>query len=149
MSPTYLCFHSTVLGYIFFLSFLIFINQLLKACVCYFSSMFYFKANDSPSKTMNNVFYFIKSSFHSWDIQIYVFLSSPLFLPVRHCFRGWLNINLIVCHIINSLNKNLITYFVWYLGKEKRYDIETLLIDRVLNKKYFYGKIMQKMCTKS
>ena len=25
------------------------------------------------------------------------------------------------------------------------YDIETLLIDRVLNKEHFYGKIMQKM----
>ena len=50
---------------------------------------------------------------------------------------------------MNCLNKNLITYFVWYLKKEKRYDIETLSIDRVLNKEHFYGKIMQKMCTKS
>ena len=47
------------------------------------------------------------------------------------------------------LNKNLITYFVWYLRKEKRYDTETLLVDRVLNKKYFYGKNMLKMCTKN
>ena len=39
---------------------------------------------------------------------------------------------------------NLITHFVWYLEKEKRYDIETLSIDRVLNKENFYGKIMQK-----
>ena len=42
----------------------------------------------------------------------------------------------------------LITHFVWYLEKEKRYDIETLSIDRVLNKKHFKGKIMKKMCTK-
>ena len=33
--------------------------------------------------------------------------------------------------------------------KQKRYDIETFSIDRVLNKEPFYGKIMQKMCTKS
>ena len=45
-------------------------------------------------------------------------------------------------------NKNL-THFVWYLGKEKKYDIETLSIDRVLNKEDFYGKFMHKMCTKS
>ena len=32
------------------------------------------------------------------------------------------------------------THFVWYLKKEKRYDIETLSIDRVLNKEHFYGK---------
>ena len=50
---------------------------------------------------------------------------------------------------MNCLDKNLITYFVWYLEKEKRYDIEILSIHRVLNKKYFYGKLMQKMCTKS
>ena len=41
---------------------------------------------------------------------------------------------------MNCLNKNLTTRFVLYLGKEKSYDIETLSIDRVLNKKYFYGK---------
>ena len=29
-----------------------------------------------------------------------------------------------------------------HLGKEKRYDIETLSIDRVLNKGHFYGNIM-------
>ena len=31
----------------------------------------------------------------------------------------------------------------------KRYDIETLSIDRVLDKENSYGKNMQKMCTKS
>ena len=31
----------------------------LKACVCYFLSNFYFSPNYSPSKTMQNVFYFI------------------------------------------------------------------------------------------
>ena len=32
---------------------------LLKACVHYFLSNFYFSRNDSPSKTIKNVFYFI------------------------------------------------------------------------------------------
>ena len=31
----------------------------IKACVCYFLSNFYFSPNDSPSKNMKNVFYFI------------------------------------------------------------------------------------------
>ena len=35
-------------------------------------------------------------------------------------------------------------FFISYLKKEKQYGIETLSIDRVLNKKHFYGKIMQK-----
>ena len=30
-----------------------------KACVCYYLSKFYFSPNDSPQKTMKNVFYFI------------------------------------------------------------------------------------------
>ena len=38
---------------------------------------------------MKNIFY-IKSSFRSRDIQIFVFLSTPLFLPVSHCFRGYM-----------------------------------------------------------
>ena len=61
----------------------------------------------------------LTSSFPSRDIQIFVFRSSPLFLLVSHCFRGWSNINLIVFDIINCLNKNLITHFSWYLGKEE------------------------------
>ena len=50
--------------------------------------------------------------------------------------------------VINCLNKNSITHFVWYPEKEKRYDIETLSIDGVSDKG-FYRKIMQKMYSKS
>ena len=35
------------------------------------------------------------------------------------------------------------------MRRKKRYDTETLSIDRVLNKERFHGKIMQKMCTKT
>ena len=67
----------------------------------------------------------LKSSFCSQDIQIFLVPSSPLFLTVGHCFRGWSKVNLKVHNAINCLNKNLITDFVWYHPKEKRYDIET------------------------
>ena len=73
----------------------------------------------------------------------------PYFFPVSHCFRGWSKKNLRIYDVINCPNKNLITHFVWYLEKEISSDIETLSIGRELNKKHFYGKIMQKMCTKS
>ena len=105
--------------------------------------------NDSPSKTME--MFFISSEklfsflrYSSFCVSVFTF-----FLPVSHCVRGFLRINLKIYHVINCLNMNVITHFVWYIGKEKRYDIETLSIDRVLNKKHFYGKIMQKMGTKS
>ena len=75
------------------------------------------------------------------NICIFVF---PSFSPVSHCFRGWSKKNLKVYDITNFLNKDLITHFIWYLKKEIRCDI-----DRKLNKENFYGKIMQKMCTKS
>ena len=72
-------------------------------------------------------------------------MSSPFF-PVSHCFRGCSKKNLKIYDVINCLNKNLITHFVWYLEKEIRCDIETLSIIRVSNKEHFNGKIMQKMC---
>ena len=80
------------------------------------------------------------------DFCISVFSS---FFSVSHCFRRWSKINLKLYDMINCLIKNLITHFVWYLEKKKRYDIETLSIGRVLNKENFYGKVMQKICTKS
>ena len=76
---------------------------------------------------------------------ISLFLS---FSPCQPCFKRWSKINLKIYDIINCLNKNLITDFVWYHLKEKSYDIETLSIDRVLNKQHFYEKVMQEICTK-
>ena len=38
---------------------LLFVWKLFKVCVCYFLANFHFSPNDSPSKTMKNVFYFI------------------------------------------------------------------------------------------
>ena len=65
------------------------------------------------------------------------------------CFWGWSKINLKVHDIMNCVNKNSITRFVWYLEKEKRYGIKTLSIDGVSDKKHFYRKIMQKMYSNS
>ena len=122
--------------------------ELFKACVHYFLSNFYFSPNHSPSKTMKNVLFHLKISFRSQDIQIFVFSSSHFF-PVSQCLRGWSKKNLQIHDVINCLNKNLITYFAWHLEKEIGCDIETLSIDKELNKEHFYGKIMQKMCIKS
>ena len=76
----------------------------------------------------------------------FLFLSSPLFLPVSHCFRGCSKINLKVYDVINCLNKNFLTHFVRYLRKEKGYGIKTLSMNRVLNKEHFYGKSCRR-CT--
>ena len=94
------------------------------------------------------MFFYLKSSFRSEDIQIFVFLSSLLFFAVSHCFRCWSKKNRKVYDVINCLNENLITHFVWYFEKAIRCDIETFSSDRELNKGHFYGKFMQKMCTK-
>ena len=107
------------------------------------SPNFYFFTKWWPLKNCKKCLLFhLKSSFRSRDIQFFVFLSFPLFLPVGYCCRGWSKINLKVHDAINCLNKNSVTHFVWYLGKEKRYDDETLSIDRVSDKDYFYGKII-------
>ena len=119
-----------------------------KAYVCYFLSNLYFSPNDSPSKLWKFFLFHLKSSLLCWDIQFFVFLSSPLFPPVSYGFRLWSKINLKVHDIINCLNKKL-THFVWYLDNEKCHDIETVSLDRVWNKEHFHRKVMQKMCTKS
>ena len=130
------------------LSMLMFI-RIVKLVSAIFLSFFLFFNKWKPFKNYEKCFLFnLKSPFHSGDIQIFMFLSSPLFLPVSHWFRGWYKINLKVYDITNCLNKNLIIHFVWYLGKEKRCNIEMLSIYRVLNTKHFFGKIMQKMCNK-
>ena len=82
------------------------------------------------------------------DIQIFVFLSSPLFFPVSHCLRGWSKKNYKIYDIIHCLNKNLIAHFVWYIVKEIRCDMETLSMDRELNKKHFYWKFLSFLCRK-
>ena len=45
-----------------------------------------------------------KCYFHSQDVQIFVYLSSPLLFPVSHCFRGLSKINLMISSIV-YLNK--------------------------------------------
>ena len=123
---------------------------MFKAFVCYFLSNFYFFHQMIALKNYEKCFLFhLKSSFHSRDIQLFVFSPSPLFSPVSHSFRGWSKKNLKVYDIINCLNKNSITNFVWYLEKKIRHDIETLSIDKELISNIFIKKMMQKICTKS
>ena len=90
----------------------------------------------------------LKSSFGSWDIQIFVFWPSPLFFPVSHCFRGRSKKNLKVYVVINCLNNNWITHFIWYLEKEITCDIETLPIDREI-RNIFMNKSCRKWTSKA
>ena len=120
----------------------------LKLVSVIFYQIFIFHQTITLQKLWKMFLVHLKSSFRSRDIQIFVFPSS-FFFPVSHCFWGCSKINLKVSDVINCLNKNLLTHFVWHFQREKRHDIETLLIDRGLNKEYFYGKIMQKICIKS
>ena len=80
------------------------------------------------------------------NFSIFVF---PAFFPCQPLPRGWFNKNLKIYDAINCLYKNLKAHFVWYLEKKIRCGIDTLSIDRKLNKKHFYGNTMQKMCFKS
>ena len=74
-----------------------------------------------PFENYEKCFLFrIKSSFCSPDIQIFVFSSSSLFFPVSHCIRVWFKRNPKVYDVIICQNKNLITHFVWYLGKKNK-----------------------------
>ena len=71
----------------------------------------------------------------------------PSFSTCRPLLRGWSKINLKLHEVINCLSKISRTHFVWYLEKEKTYDIETLSIDGVSDEEQ--RKIMQKIGSKS
>ena len=95
-----------------------------KACVRYFYRIFIFSANDGPSKTMKNDFYFMKKALFVLEIIEFLYFHLPLFfshsaIALEDDWRYILKFGGIIC-----LYKNLITHFVWCLGKVKRYDIE-------------------------
>ena len=94
-----------------------------KACIQYFSSNFYFSPNDSPTKTMKNFLFHLQSSFRSQDIQVFVFLSSPLSFS-----RDWSKINLKVYKIINCLSKKLNTFFFYILRSKKGMTLKLCLL---------------------
>ena len=79
----------------------------------------------------NDFFISSKKLFSFWRYSKICISDFPSSFPLGHCFRGWSKINLKVYDVINCLNKNLITRFIWYIDKE-RCDIETLSSDRVL-----------------
>ena len=61
----------------------------LKLLSAIFFNKFLFFTKLQPFKHYERCFLFhLKSSFRSEDIQIFVFPSSPLFLPISHCFRA-------------------------------------------------------------
>ena len=91
-----------------------------KACVRCFLTNFHFSSMIALQKLWKMFLFHLKSSFLSPDIHIFVFPSSTLFLPVSYCFRAGSKINLKVYDVINGLNENLITHFVWNLEKEKQ-----------------------------
>ena len=116
----------------------------IKACVCHFIIFHYMIAFKNYEKSF---LFHLKSSLYSQDIHIFVFPPYPLFLLVDHCFRGWFKINPKVYDVIHCQNKNLITHFIWYLENRKRYNIETLSIDKVL-RNIFTEKSCRKCASK-
>ena len=124
------------------------LNNHLKLASAIFYQIFIFHQIIALQKLWRISFISSKKLFSFLRYSIFVFRSSPLFFPVSHCFRGWSKKNLEVYGVINCLNKSL-THFAWHLEKEIRCDIETLTIDRVINKEHFYGETIQKMYTKS
>ena len=71
---------------------------IFKACVHHFFQIFIFQEMIALQKLWKIFFIHLKGSFRSWDIQIFVFLSSPLFFPLSHCFRGSSKKNLCLWH---------------------------------------------------
>ena len=57
-------------------------NQGFKACVCHFLPNLYFSPNDTPSKAMKNVFYFIQKALFTLKIFRFLYFPLVLFFPL-------------------------------------------------------------------
>ena len=125
------------------------IFQYLKPVSVIFYQIFIFHQMIALQKLWKMFFISSKKLFLFSRYSIFCIFVFLFFFPVSHCLRGWSKKNLKIYNVINCLNKNLTTHFVRYLEEETRRDVETLSIDRELNKEHFYGKVMQKMRTKS
>ena len=103
-----------------------YLDSLLKACVSYFVTFFFFfHQMVALQKLWKMVFIWSEKLFSFSRYSIFCIFIFPSFFIVSHCFRAWFKIILKVYGVINFINKNLITHFVWYLEKEKSYEIET------------------------
>ena len=129
--------------------FLIFVRHSLKLASAIFYQIFIFYQMIAFQKLWKICFISYKKLFSFSRYSNFCIFCFPFFFFVSHWFRGWIKRNLKVYDVINCPNENLITHFIWYLEKEIRCVIETLSIGGVLNMESFYGKIMQKMFTKS
>ena len=120
----------------------------LKLVSTIFIKFLFFHQKIALQKLWKMLFISSKKLFSFSRYSIFCISVFPSFSTCRPLL--WrMKINLKVHDVINCLNKNLIPHFVCYLEKEKRCDIETLSIDGVPDKEYFYRKIMQKICSKS
>ena len=78
-------------------------NFTLKACVRYFLSNFYFFIKWQPFKNYEKRFLFhLKSSFHTWDIQIFIIFSLPF--QTSQIQKGKWKWNNLWCHELVCIN---------------------------------------------
>ena len=106
--------------------------------------IFIFSQVIAPQKLWKIFFISSKKLFSFLRYSVFYISVFPSFLPFNHCVKGYLKINPKIYDVVNCLNKNLITHFVWYYGNEKRYGIEALSIDKVLNEEHFMSKSCRK-----
>ena len=123
-------------------------NVVLKLVSAIFIKFLFLHQMIALQKLWKMFFFLSKKLFSFSKYSNFCISVLPFFLPVSH-WRGWSKTNLKVRDTINCLNKNSITCFVGYLGREKRYGIESLSIDGVSDKGHFYRKIVHNICSES
>ena len=124
-------------------------NMLVKFVSAIFYQIFIFHQMIAIQKLWKIIFVSSKKALFVLEIFKFLYICPSLFFALSAIALEIDSRKMLVYDVVNCLNKNLNTHYVWYLEKEIRCDIGTLSIDRVLNTEHFYGKIMQKMCTKS
>ena len=123
---------------------------------------FIFSPNDSPSKRM--LFMSSKKVFLFLRCWIFVILSSPFFLFISHCFRQGFSKGRETCRgvlpvlLVPPMSPSLFwPQKCWFCSFHAVYRHFAQIVPSLpvyptwgtlLNKEHFYGKIMQRKCTK-
>ena len=95
--------------------------HVFQTYACYFLTSFYIFHQMIALPKLWKMFFISSKKLSSFSRYLTFCISIfASFSPVSHCFRAWSKINLKVYDVINCLNKNLITHFVWNLEKEEK-----------------------------
>ena len=120
-------------------------NMLVKFVSAIFYQIFIFHQMIAIQKLWKIIFVSSKKALFVLEIFKFLYICPSLFFALSAIALEIDSRKMLVYDVVNCLNKNLNTHYVWYLEKEIRCDIGTLSIDRAFLWKNHAENVHQKL----